>query len=306
MNAGSVNAEHMAIGIAVDAMPIGVAATRAGGRIEYANRHLCRVLGLTADELNGLGLAQFRVGMPSRLQVQIRRAMLAGETWQGEIALKTRRTEPLHVLESCYPEQEQGGAHVRTLHFFHELGVLRSGSVLGPAVFRDAVTGLPSRALLEELLLAEIPAARRQRLGFALLYVDIEHFNCVNLVLDRAAGDELLRRIAQRMRGALRASDTLARVGSDEFAVLLPEVAADSAILLGEKLRRVCSGWYAADEKQYIVRVSVGSSVFPGEGETPDDLLRRAEAAMYRFKAADREIFGLLASPVGSEYLIGG
>ncbi|MDB5903477.1 MAG: hypothetical protein JWM26_2355 [Betaproteobacteria bacterium] len=302
MSDGAANAERLALGAALEAMRIGVAATRAG-RIDYANRHLCRLLGLTAEELSGLDLAQFRLGAPARLRVDIRSAIDAGDTWQGEVALETRQGAR-HMLESCYPQQDAGGGVVRVLHFFHELSVLRSAHTLSRHVLRDRVTGLPNRGLLDEALLTHIAAARRERNVLAVLYTDVEQFNCVNLVLDRDAGDALLRMIAERMRQSLRQSDTVARVGGDEFAVIMPRVADPTTVVMAEKLRRACSGWYEAQGKQHSVHVSVGSSVYPADGETVEELLRAAEASMYRIKAAGRQIYGLLAPCVGVRYPI--
>lgn len=170
--------------------------------------------------------------------------------------------------------------------------------------FRDGVTRLPSRDLLEEMLLAQIECSRRDRTRFGVLYADVEQFGRVNLALGRAAGDELLRLIGERMRAAVRASDVVARIARDEFAAVVRGAGDAAAILVAEKVRRACGGWYEARGREHPVRVSVGSSVYPHDGETPDALLRRAESAMYLIKAADRRVAGLLARRVGSEYLL--
>jgi diguanylate cyclase (GGDEF)-like protein/PAS domain S-box-containing protein len=302
MSDGPANVERLALGAALEAMPIGIAATRSG-KIDYANRHLCRVLGLTAEELSGLDIAQFRSGAPARLRVEIRSAVEAGDTWQGETALETR-DGPRHMLESCYPEQGPGGGVVRVLHFFHELSVLQTAGTLSRHVLRDRVTGLPSRGLFDEALRAHIAAALRERTVLAVLYTDVEQFNCVNLVLDRDAGDALLRLIAERIRLSLRQSDVLARVGGDEFAIIVPRVTDPATITMAEKLRRACSGWYEAHGKQHSVRLSVGTSVYPADGDTVEELLRTAEASMYRIKAAGRQLYPLLAPGVGTRYAL--
>ena len=294
------------MGAAVEALPIGIAATRGGSRIEYANAHLCGLLGLTSGELHGLDLGRFRLAATARTRVEIRAALLAGASWQGEVELHARGAR-LHVIETCYPQRDDAGepAHVgRALHFFHELALLRSATGLSRLVFRDALTGSPNLNLLEELLAVEIARARREVYPFTVLYIDVEHLDAVNAVLGREGGDELLRLILERLRACLRESDTLARVGGDELAILLPRVGDDAAIVVAEKLRRACSGWYEADGKQLAVRVSVGSSVYPMEAENPGELLRRARAAMYRMKAADREIHGLLSRIVGERYAL--
>jgi diguanylate cyclase (GGDEF)-like protein len=170
--------------------------------------------------------------------------------------------------------------------------------------FRDGVTCLPSRDLLEEMLLGRIECARRDRTHFGVLYADVDRFHRVNLTLGRAGGDDLLRLSGARMCAALRASDVVARVARDEFAAVVRETGDTAAILVAEKLRRACAGWYRAEGTEHPVRVSVGSSVYPCDGETADALMRRAETAMYSIKAADRRIAGLPARRVGSEYVL--
>ena len=169
---------------------------------------------------------------------------------------------------------------------------------------RDSVTGLGGRELFEEFLLVQIALARRQRVPFGLIHADVEQLDRVNQLLGSDAGDELLRLVAARMRAALRASDPLARIGPDEFAAILPDAGDHASIVVAEKARRACSGWYVSHGVQYPVRVTVGSSVFPAEGDSVDALMRRAEAATYRMKVADRQIFGLLGRCTGAEYVL--
>ena len=170
--------------------------------------------------------------------------------------------------------------------------------------FRDGVTGLPTRDLVEEMLLAEIACARRERAHFALLYADVESFSRVNLLAGRGGGDALLRLAGERMRTALRACDVVGRIARDEFAVIVRAAGDTAAILVAEKLRRACRGWYRAGSREHPVRVSVGSSVFPFDGDTVEALFGRAEASMHLIRAADRRVPGLAGRPAGSEYVL--
>lgn len=176
---------------------------------------------------------------------------------------------------------------------------------------RDNVTGLAGRELFEEFLLVHVALARRRRMPFGLVHADVEQLDHVNRLLGHEAGDELLRLVGMRMRLALRASDMLARADSDEFAALLPDTGDHGSIVVAEKVRRACAGWYMARSLQYPLRVTIGSSVFPADGDTAEALLRRAEAATYHLKVADRQVFGpSTASPrrsgrcTGAEYVL--
>jgi diguanylate cyclase (GGDEF)-like protein/PAS domain S-box-containing protein len=288
------------VALTLEYVSIGVVATGAGGQIAYANPHFCRLVGHSSAALIGVAIAQLR-RHPPRIRVEMMSALLAGETWQGETVLQTPRGVR-HVLESAYPALDEARRVTGTIHFFHELGALAALESLGRLAFYDSVTGLPSRSLFEERLSAEIGMTRRSGKTLAVLYSDVEHFDCVNVVLDRDAGDDLLRLMARRMQHTLRASDTIARIGGDEFAVLLPHAAgAEVAFRIGEKVRRACSGWYEAAGRDYSVTLSIGASIYSG-AETAHDLLARAEGAMYRDKATRRDAYYMEARFIGARY----
>jgi diguanylate cyclase (GGDEF)-like protein len=177
-------------------------------------------------------------------------------------------------------------------------------SIESVLAFRDGVTGLPSRDLLEELLLAQIACARRDGGTFGLLYADVEQFGHANALLGRDGADMLLRLVGERIRVTLRASDVVARIARDEFAAIVRDAGDTAAILVAEKVRRACVGWYAAGGREHPVGVSVGSSVYPADGDTVGALFSRAEAAMSLIRAADRRISGLTTRRAGAEYVL--
>jgi diguanylate cyclase (GGDEF)-like protein len=106
------------------------------------------------------------------------------------------------------------------------------------------------------------------------------------------------------MCAALRACDVVGRIARDEFAVIVRGTGDAAAIFVAEKLRRACGGWFQAGGREYPVRVSVGSSVYPYDGEAPEALFRRAEASMSLIRGADRRIPGLFARRSGPEYVL--
>lgn len=286
---------------ALEMLPIAIVATAPAGKIEYTNPHFRRLVGVSEQQAIGRDLAQFRASATPRLRVDRRSALIAGEPWQGESTLAVVGGR-CHVLESAYPVQDEAGRVVRVLHFFHELSSLSEAAELGRFAFYDVLTALPNRNLFEERLIAAVASSRRTRKALAVVHTDVENFDCVNIVLDRQAGDQLLRLIARRLQHTLRASDSVARLGGDELAILLPDVeSSDEALRTAEKLRRACSGWYEASGREYSVSLSVGVS-FLANDDTARDLMTRAEAAMYRDKAARRDGYYLQARFVGTRY----
>jgi diguanylate cyclase (GGDEF)-like protein/PAS domain S-box-containing protein len=159
----------------------------------------------------------------------------------------------------------------------------------------DPVTDLPNRAVLLERLERALHTARRQGHRGALLFIDLDRFKRINDMLGHSAGDALLRSLGQRLAGLLRAEDTLARMGGDEWMVLLPHIgrddatAHDAAWWVANKLLGALIEPFALAEGECRVGASIGLTLFPKtDDEGTDDLVRQADAAMYEAKAAGR------------------
>ena len=154
----------------------------------------------------------------------------------------------------------------------------------------DTLTGLPNRALFDDRLKQAIVQANRNRGRLALLYVDLDHFKPVNDTLGHAVGDVLLKAVAQRMHDSVRASDTVARIGGDEFVVLLPIVHDDSdALAVAEKIRHVLNqSFEVVAGKMVHISSSTGVAIYPDHGKDEIELSKNADMAMYRSKQQGR------------------
>ena len=151
----------------------------------------------------------------------------------------------------------------------------------------DALTDLPNRALLEDRLRQAIAAAQRDSRMLAVMFLDLDKFKPVNDQHGHAVGDALLKAVAQRLLGVVRASDTVARIGGDEFVVLLPVVGAEpDAARVAEKIRESLVRPFDLDGVVVQVSASVGIALFPLHGASDAELRRNADAAMYVAKGA--------------------
>jgi diguanylate cyclase (GGDEF)-like protein len=148
----------------------------------------------------------------------------------------------------------------------------------------DMVTGLPNRALLSDRLAQETARSRRNSLGFAVLLFDLDGFKSVNDTWGHAAGDRVLSLVAERARKCVRASDTVGRLGGDEFLAILPETSLEGASGVATKLREALAEPYPLDNAAARLSASVGISLFPDHGTDPGQLQRAADAALYRAK----------------------
>jgi diguanylate cyclase (GGDEF)-like protein len=147
---------------------------------------------------------------------------------------------------------------------------------------QDPLTALPNRVLFRERTEQAIRAARRGGSRVAILIVDLDRFRVINDTLGHEAGDSLLTKIGSRLQTALRETDTVARLGADEFAVLLPEVADPATVsLTADRLRKTLEYPFPVGGVSVEVEASVGISLFPDHGKEVDELLQRADVAMY-------------------------
>lgn len=150
----------------------------------------------------------------------------------------------------------------------------------------DPLTGLPNRSLLNEHLARNLRRARREHNQFALMFIDLDGFKQINDRHGHDAGDDLLSVLAGRMTEQLRGTDTCARIGGDEFVVMLETVqSADSAALVAEKILACLSAPVQRGALQLQVSASIGIALYPHDGTSADALLTRADDAMYQAKA---------------------
>ena len=193
------------------------------------------------------------------------------------LLLRRLATRVLVRLETAITEQETLRADLDAAH--------RTKEELRDLAYHDDLTGLPNRGLLYDRLGLAITQSHRQSSHLALLFLDLDDFKAVNDSFGHGSGDRLLVELAARVRSSVRAGDTVARLGGDEFVVLLdsvtgPEDAARVAVKVLDALRAP----FRLDGHEVAIAASVGVSVYPRDGTSPEALVRSADAAMYRDK----------------------
>jgi len=149
----------------------------------------------------------------------------------------------------------------------------------------DPLTDLPNRKLFMDFLALELAQARRNRKNLAVLFLDLDHFKQINDTLGHAAGDLLLQAVGQRLKGCVRESDTVARIGGDEFNVLMPDLGQtnDVGAVVG-KIMGVFEAPFLLDNVEVSATTSIGVSMFPDDGQSSEDLVQKADSAMYLAK----------------------
>jgi diguanylate cyclase (GGDEF)-like protein/PAS domain S-box-containing protein len=170
--------------------------------------------------------------------------------------------------------------------------------------YYDSLTGLPNRLLFRDRLVNSLAAAKRNRVGVAVMYLDVDHFKLVNDGLGHSFGDRLLADIARRLYDGLRASDTISRIGGDEFSILLPEITGTEAVAgVARKILESLAKPFRVDGHELFVTASIGISCFPNDGEDAEALLKCADAAMYRAKELGRNQAQLFTASMNERYV---
>jgi diguanylate cyclase (GGDEF)-like protein len=177
---------------------------------------------------------------------------------------------------------------IRNQRMFLELNIARERA--RQLATYDQLTGFANRALFQDRLEQAVAAARRNRQRLAVLFLDLDEFKHVNDTLGHLAGDALLRLAAQRIGSCLRKSDTGARLGGDEFAILVTSLTdEDDALRIAEKVLALLREPLAIKGAHQAISASIGIATFPRDAGSAEELLKRADAAMYQAKAAGRD-----------------
>jgi diguanylate cyclase (GGDEF)-like protein len=163
--------------------------------------------------------------------------------------------------------------------------------------FFDPLTGLSNRRMLMDRLQHAVEASARSRQRGALLFLDLDRFKTLNDTLGHDVGDELLIQVAQRLTATVRAQDSVARLGGDEFVVMLTDLTADKhravsvAQNVGQKVLASLNAPYLLAGRQHVSTCSIGAAIFGGDAQSPADILKQADIAMYQAKANGRNAF---------------
>jgi diguanylate cyclase (GGDEF)-like protein len=153
----------------------------------------------------------------------------------------------------------------------------------------DSLTGLYNRSHLMDTLAAEVARSRRHNRPFTLLIMDIDNFKGYNDTYGHLAGDEALRRTGFLLKESIRSSDFAARYGGEEFILILPETGAEGGLEMAERIRnQIAEKEMGSDGSALKITVSVGVASFPGDGDDPHSLIKRADAALYEAKRRGR------------------
>lgn len=274
--------------------------------IEYVNPAFERITGYTLEETIGRNIG-FLWGKDSDQPGIEEIRAIALEKREGHAVLRNYRKDGTLFWSDLYvaPVKDDTG---EVSHFvvaqYDITATKRYESELEFQTNRDALTGLANRSLLRDRLSQAISYAHRYNHPIWIAFVDLDRFKFVNDTLGHQAGDILLKAIAERLQLAVRDTDTVSRMGGDEFVLILPE-RIDSGLSTGI-IQRIMDGIaqpLTIEGHEFFISSSVGVAVYPTDGATPEELIKHADIAMYRAKETGRNNFQFYTSAMNERAL---
>ena len=282
----------------------GISITDAGGKILRVNRAFTTITGYSAEEAVGSTPRILKSGRQSEgFYIDMWKTLLAEGAWQGEIWNRRKNGEAYPEWLSITAVKGPGGQVTHYVGTFTDITLRKTAEdEIKQLAFFDYLTRLPNRRLMLDRLTQALNSSARQGRHGALMLIDLDNFKTLNDTLGHAVGDQLLIEVAARLKSSVREGDTVARLGGDEFVVLLENLdetahAAVQAEYVAHKIQVQLDRPYQLDvtldseqpgPRNHHCTSSTGISMFLGTTVGVDELLKRADTAMYQAKAAGR------------------
>ncbi|MHB9037297.1 MAG: sensor domain-containing protein [Armatimonadota bacterium] len=261
------------------------------GNIEFVNPAFVRETGYTLDEVRGKNTRILSSGKHDHeFYADLWETIRAGNTWHGEIT--NRRKDGAICVEdvSITPVKGDDGL------IKHYVAIKRDVTdkkvyeeQLDYLAYHDPLTGLPNRLMFSDRLTQTLARSRQKDELLAIMFLDLDRFKFINDSLGHNVGDLLLKAVAERLTQTLRKVDTLARMGGDEFTVIVSDVSGlDDAMLAAERIVTALSEPFLIENHELFVSTSIGVSLYPSDGRNAETLVKNADTAMYRAKEQGR------------------
>jgi len=274
-----------------DTVDTAVLVTDAQTKIIQVNPAFSAITGYTQrDAIGGTPRMLSSGAHPAAFYKEMWEELIDTGAWQGEIFNRRKNGEFYTEWLSINEVRDEEGKITNYIALFSDISERKAAEEhMQNLAHYDPLTGLPNRTLLSDRLQQAITAAKREKSHIALMFIDLDKFKPVNDTLGHHIGDLLLNEVATRMLHCLRESDTAARIGGDEFIVLLPLIEAEiDTLAVAEKIREAMSQPFEIAEHSLNISASIGVAVYPEHGSDEKSLLKNADTAMYYAKKVGR------------------
>ncbi|GAB4293720.1 MAG: hypothetical protein Kow0096_09510 [Thiohalomonadaceae bacterium] len=264
--------------------------TDAEGHIISVNRAFTKVTGYRPDEVIGKHVRTIKSGRYEQpFYAAMWQAIKETGNWQGELWNRRKNGELYLALSSISAVHDAQGNVTKYISVSTDITEYKQAEDrIRYLAYYDPLTELPNRTLLRDRGEQILSKAERNHAPAAFLFVDLDHFKTINDSLGHLSGDSLLQEATQRLRAALRHTDTVGRLGGNEFLIILGHTDATSAAHIARNLLMRLSQPFVIDGHTLNITASIGIALYPGDGTNFDDLLKDSDVAMYKAKELGR------------------
>jgi len=276
--------------LAVEQSTSSIYITDKKGLIEYANPHFTKMTGYSSEEIIGKNPRIFKSGKQSDAYYKnLWETIISGQAWHGEIINRYKDGNEVYAMTSISPIKNEEGNISHFVSVTEDITQLKSlQNTLTHQAHYDTLTNIPNRTLFFDRLEKTLAISKRKKHVFALLFIDLDFFKNINDKYGHAIGDQLLIEVSKKIQSCIREADTLARMGGDEFVVLLSEIASiDEPGITAERIIDMCMEPFQISGHTCHIGASIGISLYPKHSSDPDELLALADNAMYRAKSSN-------------------
>ena len=278
---------------AVEQSPHVVFITDASRRIEYVNHAFTKITGFSRSEAIGQSPRLIRSGKNAdEVYQHINEHLKRGETWRGELVNRTRSGTDYVASVIIAPVRQQDGEVTHYLCIQENITLQKQAQQhIEKLAHFDQLTGLPNRELLQHRFQQAIIAAEQSGNDFALMFIDLDNFKNINDSLGHNVGDQVLIRIADRIKRISREEDTISRLGGDEYILILPNTNKSGAEYVAKKLIEAVAQPMLIQPYELVITPSIGIAIYPEHGTGFEDLSKNSDTAMYHAKRHGRNSF---------------
>jgi len=292
------------LGQVLDTIPIMISATDRRGRCLFVNSHQAAILGTTPAALVGSDISGLLGDVRGQHDRLMNETVIANghPTPAYEDVIEHDGIRLVYLTNKAPLRDAKGNIAGVLTSAVDITGRKRAENHLNHMARHDVLTGLPNRILFRDRLQAEVEAAQRTGQLVAVFLLDLDRFKLINDTRGHHVGDQLLEKVAVRIGATLSDGDCAARLGGDEFAIIQTRLDSDTQIARrAERLLAEIAQTYGLDQHDVVLSASLGISVAPNDGTTPDELLRMADLAMYKAKGAGGNTFRFFHSDMNQQ-----
>lgn len=274
-----------------DTVDVAVLVTDEYNRIVKVNPAFTVITGYTPEEAIGHTTSMLSAGAQTHeFYNEMWASLKANGSWQGEISNRRKNGEFYIEWMDINEVRDTDGKVTNYVALFSDISERKAAEEhMHNLAHYDPLTDLPNRTLLADRMQQAIAAAKREKSHMALLFIDLDKFKPINDTLGHHIGDLMLKEVAKRILQCLRESDSAARIGGDEFIVLLPFIEVESdAIAVSEKIRLALNLPFEIEARKLHISSSIGVAIYPEHGSDEKTLLKNADTAMYFAKEKGR------------------